>query len=182
MLASMRFKTYVWPHNPKTFETEYRRKIVQHRIPFSGIVSQNMGTDACVFKGEGEFAGKNAYKRFAELAAVFYEDTPGVLSHPLWPSANVYFTKLELLQEPQEDYVRYSFEFEECLSGEKSPLGGEFVTLATRIVKPGETLGSIAAEISSNLVELLALNPWIKNGNVLTPNTEIVVKSGGTGK
>lgn len=182
MLAPMRFKTYVWPHNPKTFETEYRRKIVQHRIPFSGIVSQNMGTDACVFRGEGEFAGKYAYKRFAELAAVFYEDSPGVLSHPMWPSATVYFTKLQLLQEPQEDYVRYSFEFEECLSGEKSPLGGEFVTLATHIVKPGETMGSIAAATKMSLSEILALNPNIKNANKLTPESEIIIKSRGTGK
>lgn len=182
MLASMRFKTYVWPHNPKTFETEYRRKIVQHRIPFSGIVSQNMGTDACVFRGEGEFAGQYAYKRFAELAAVFYEDTPGVLSHPLWPSANVYFTKLQLLQEPQEDYVRYSFEFEECLSGEKSPLGSEYITRATRIVKPGETLGSIAAESNMSLSELIVLNPEIKNANMLTPETAIIIQSRGSGK
>lgn len=182
MLAPMRFKTYVWPHNPKTFEMEYRRKIIQHRIPFSGIVSQNMGINACVFKGEGEFVGMNAYKRFTELAAVFYDDTPGVLSHPLWPSATVYFTKLNLMQEPQEDYVRYSFEFEEYLDGERSKAGGEYITRATRIVKQGETLGSIAAENNMSLSELIILNPEIKNANALTPETAIIIQSGRYGK
>lgn len=182
MLASMRFKDYIWPHNPRTFEMEYRRKVIQYRIPFSGIVSQNMGINACVFKGEGEFVGLNAYKRFTELAAVFYEDTPGMLSHPLWPSANVYFTKLKLMQEPQEDYVKYSFEFEECLDGKASAAGREYIKRATHIVKPGETLGSIAADNNAELSELIILNPEIKNLNVLTPESMIILQSRGSAK
>lgn len=172
MLSSMRFKHYIWPYNPKTFEMEYRRKIIQHRLPFSGIVSQNMGTNARVFKGEGEFTGKNAYEQFKALANVFSEDTPGILTHPLWPSVNVYFTKLVLKQEPQENYVKYSFEFEECPSAvgkEKAAAIG----VALHRVASGETMGAIAANNNTSLDNLIVLNPGIKNPNIIAPGTMI---------
>ena len=177
MLASMRFKDYVWPYNPRTFEIEYRRKLVQHRLPLSGAISQNMGPSARIFKGEGEFVGPNAYKLFEELADVFYIDTPGILSHPLWPSVNAYFTKLELKQEPQEDYVRYSFEFEEYADG-KRQLGSNYTKAVIHIVSEGETLGSIAADNNTTLSNLILLNPDIKNPNMLTPGSEISLQSG----
>ena len=177
MLASMRFKNYIWPYNPKTFEMEYRRKVIQHKIPFSGTATQNLGPKACVFKGYGEFAGSNAYKQFKALAEVFREDSPGILSHPLWPSVNAYFTKLELKQEPQEDYVRYSFEFTECSETVKNRSGRITVSEAIHMVKIGETLGSIAADNNTELEKLIILNPNIKNANILAPGTE--VKLGG---
>ena len=32
-LSSMRYKSYVWPHNPETFTVEYRRQVAAHKIP-----------------------------------------------------------------------------------------------------------------------------------------------------
>ncbi len=175
MLASMRFKDYIWPFNPKTFEMEYRRKIIQHKIPFSGNITQNMGPVACVFKGEGEFVGENAYKQFKALAAVFYEDTPGILTHPLWPTVQVYFTKLQLMQEPQTNYVRYSFEFEEWGNGKESIAKKGYVKELTHMVKAGETLGSIAAVKGTSLDKLIKLNPNVKNPNILPPGSTIII-------
>ena len=172
MLPAMRFKNYVWPYNPRTFEIEYRRRLVQHRLPLSGCISQNMGPSARVFKGEGEFVGANAYKQFEELAEIFYLDTPGILTHPLWPSVKVFFTKLELREEPQEDYVRYAFEFEEYSDGTRR-FGSSISKAVVYTVSEGETLGSIAAENNSTLSELIVLNPDIKNSNILAPGTKI---------
>lgn len=177
MLAAMRYKSYVWPYNPRTFEIEYRRKLIQHRLPLSGCISQNLGPSARVFKGEGEFVGADAYKQFEELAEVFYIDSPGILSHPLWPSVKVYFTKLELKEEPQEDYVRYAFEFEECADG-KRQFGSSYSKAVLHVVSEGETLGSIAADNNTTLSNLIILNPDIKNPNMLTAGTEINVQSG----
>lgn len=177
MLAAMRFKNYVWPYNPRTFEIEYRRKLVQHRLPLSGCISQNMGPSARVFKGEGEFVGPNAYEQFEELADVFYVDTPGFLSHPLWPTVKVYFTKLELKEEPQEDYVRYAFEFEEYADG-KRQFGSGYTKAVVHTVSEGETLGSIAADNNTTLSNLIVLNPDIKNSNMLVPGTKINISGG----
>ena len=55
--------------------------------------------------------GEGAYDKFKELATVFYEETPGVLVHPVWVATTAWFVGLEVEQEPRSDYVRYSFEF-----------------------------------------------------------------------
>ena len=68
-------------------------------------------------KGEGEFEGPKAYEQFKELASVFYADGPGVLIHPVWQAANVYFVELALAQEPRREYVRYTFTFWEGYDG-----------------------------------------------------------------
>ena len=52
-LAPMRFKDYVWPHNPRVYSIEYRRRVVSHAVPFGLYVLQNMGRNNRIFKGEG---------------------------------------------------------------------------------------------------------------------------------
>ena len=49
---------------------------------------------------------------------VFYEETPGLLIHPLWQASQAYFVSLQVQQTPQPDYVRYSFAFWEERSAE----------------------------------------------------------------
>lgn len=116
-LNSMRFKGFVWPHNPSVYTISYERNMAVHKVPFGRYRLQSLGMTRRVMKGEGEFAGEDAYRQFQLLAAVFYEDTPGTLVHPLWNTTSAWFVKLELAQEPREDYVRYRFEFWEDYSG-----------------------------------------------------------------
>ena len=52
-LSSMRYKSYVWPHNPETFTVEYRRQVAAHKIPMGGCVLQEMGVTYRVLQGEG---------------------------------------------------------------------------------------------------------------------------------
>ena len=65
-LSPMRFKSYVWPHNPRTYEIEFRRGIVTHKVPFGAYTLQNLGRTNRVLRGEGEFCGAGAYEALAK--------------------------------------------------------------------------------------------------------------------
>ena len=62
-----------------------------------------------MLRGEGEFFGAGAYTQFRRLMEVFRSPGAGALRHPVWQCSRAYFTRLELAQEPREDYVAYSF-------------------------------------------------------------------------
>ena len=112
-LTPMRYKDYIWPHNPATYSITYERQVAVHKVPFGRYYMQDLGLGRRVMRGRGEFAGRDAYEEFKRLATVFYGTGPGLLIHPQWQIANAYFTALKLEQEPLPDYVRYSFEFQE---------------------------------------------------------------------
>ena len=110
-LTPMRFKDYVWPHNPRTYSISYRRAVASDKVPFQHYYMQDLGLDYRVLSGEGEFSGADAYDEFKRLAAVFYDPGAGTLIHPVWQPAQAYFVALELTQEPRSDYIAYRFEF-----------------------------------------------------------------------
>lgn len=185
LLSAMKFGDYTWPHNPRVYEITFNRKIVSHKTPFGCYVLQNMGREQRVLKGEGEFCGAGAYEEFKKLACAFYPDEAQVLVHPVWQSARAWFVRLELKQEPREDFVSYEFEFWECFdgyetgaalvsadSGETAEAIGtpeEVKSAAARrsyTLKYGDTLWGVARDNSLSLDELLALNPQIRNCNI----------------
>ena len=108
-LTPMQYKSYVWPHNPRTYRITYQRQVAVQKVPFGRYALQNLGLTRRVMEGEWEFFGPEAYDEFRKLASVFYQEGPGMLIHPVWQSANVYFVGLALAQEPKQDYVRYTF-------------------------------------------------------------------------
>ena len=110
-LTPMQYKSYVWPHNPRTYRITYQRQVAVQKVPFGRYALQDLGLTRRVMEGEGEFFGPEAYDEFRKLASVFYQEGPGMLIHPVWQSANVYFVGLALAQEPKQDYVRYTFTF-----------------------------------------------------------------------
>ena len=105
-LEPMRYKNYVWPHNPRTYEIIYDRNIAVHKVPFGRYFLQNLGLTRRILRGEGEFVGAGAYEEFKKLATVFYDEEPGLLVHPVWQVSNAYFASLSLKMEPYEDYVK----------------------------------------------------------------------------
>lgn len=170
-LSPMRFKTFVWPHNPTVYTISYERKMALHKIPFGRHHLQSLGQTRRVFRGEGEFVGARAYDKFKELASLFYEETPGTLVHPVWMTTTAWFVGLELKQEPRSDYVRYSFEFWEVLgsggssSGAQSTAGSSGGVWYT--VVPGDSLWVIAKRNGMTVEQILALNPDIRNPNLI---------------
>ena len=191
----MTFKTFVWPHNPRVYTITYERKMAVYKVPFGRHFLQSLGQTRRVFKGEGEFVGEGAYEEFKELATVFYEETPGVLVHPIWVATTAWFVGLEVEQEPRSDYVRYSFEFWEVDPSVSSQMerqvaensGGDSQsgtigggTAGTgqeqyHTVVQGDTLWAIANTYGVSLESLLAWNSQIRNPNLITIGQKVQV-------
>ena len=184
-LNPMRYKDYVWPHNPKVYTIDYERQLVVDKVPFGQYRLQDLGRTRRVMRGEGEFVGENAYAQFGKLANVFYSEGPGQLVHPLWQAANAYFVGLTLKQEPRPDYVSYSFVFWEELDCYDGKLTLEMETqsgqteaesrLVHNVVR-GDTLWAIARRYGVTVEQLLQNNPDIKNPNLIRVGQEVVVK------
>ena len=187
-LTPMRYKDYIWPHNPATYSITFERQIAVHKVPFGLYCMQDLGLGCRVMRGQGEFSGPDAYDEFKKLATIFYHDGPGLLIHPLWQISNAYFTALKVEQEPLPDYVRYSFEFRERYDG----YGGSLTALGTAgesaaqrpdaarqkttySVVSGDTLWGIANRCSVQLEDLLRANPGIKNPNLIRIGEEVVI-------
>ena len=188
-LSPMRYKGYTWPHNPRVYSIDYERKMAVHKTPFGLYHLQDLGRTNRIMEGEGEFVGEGAYSQFGQLANVFYDPGPGLLIHPLWQAANAYFVTLRLEQEPRPDYVRYSFSFWEDSSwhvglteqslqtgtGAARTGGGNASAAWHRVVK-GDTLWGIARQYGLSLTELIALNPQIKNPNLIYVGDEVRIR------
>ncbi|MGM9619326.1 MAG: SafA/ExsA family spore coat assembly protein [Oscillospiraceae bacterium] len=185
-LSAMRYKNYVWPHNPERYRVSFKRQLAAHKVPFGGTVMQDLGTTYRVMEGEGEFVGAEAYQEFRKLLEVFSEGGAGLLVHPVWRAERAHFAELELTEEPRSDYVRYRFAFWED-SGEYASWLRETVTAeaqgggqsesAARIhtVVSGDTLWGIAKRYGVALSDLIAANPGIKNPNLIYPGDKVVL-------
>lgn len=188
-LSSMRFKDYTWPHNPRTYGVEHRRRVAVHKIPFGGCVMQDLGSSYRVLRGEGVFAGDGAYEEFRALAAVFSQEGPGLLIHPVWQAVRARFVSLELEEEPLPDYVHYSFEFWEDDTDAQGLVQVETETTETAqtaavsqtaqtadyTVRKGDTLWGIAGRYGVTLTALIAANPQIKNPNLIYPGDRVTI-------
>lgn len=114
-MTALKFKEFSWPNNPHTYREVVSREplyVTQSGVTtYSGISSTHR-----TVTGSGIFFGSDAYRNFKELIVLAEDDSPGYLSHPVWGSRYCYLTRLELNQEPREDYVAYSFEFTQAKS------------------------------------------------------------------
>ena len=190
-LTPMRFKTFVWPHNPRTYTITFKRELANFKVPFGRYYLQNLGLTRRVLKGEGEFVGEGAYDKFKELACLFYEESAGVLVHPVWMTTTAWFAGLELKQEPRSDYVSYSFEFWEVNPPMTSKLtetelrgtvgeeiGSESLAVNQQTyhtVVSGDTLWDIANTYEVSLPQIIDWNPQIKNPNLIYPGEKVRV-------
>lgn len=188
-LTAMRYKGYVWPHNPATYTIEYERKMAAQKIPFGRCSLQDLGMTRRVMRGEGEFFGPTAYDEFKKLATVFYEGGAGVLLHPVWQSSQAYFVALRLAQEPRKEYVRYTFTFWEDTTLVKTQMVRKAASAPTQepqgtapegsarfhTVESGESLSRIAQKYGLKLEALIALNPQIKNPNLIMVGQQVRV-------
>jgi LysM repeat protein len=174
-LSPMRYKDYVWPNNPYSYSISFRRPVAAHKVPRGRYAMEDLGMSYRVMEGEGEFAGEGAYREFQKLASVFYSGGAGVLVHPVWQTTRAYFVSLEVMQEPTADYVRYRFCFWEewetapALTAVKPAAAAEKTLRAEQYhtVARGDTLWAIASRSGMTLNALLALNPQIKNPNLI---------------
>jgi prophage DNA circulation protein len=176
----MKFKTFTWPHNPSTYHVTFQRLVAVNKVPFGKYMLQDLGVTRRIMEGEGVFTGPEAYQNFAKLAALFYEGTPGALVHPIWSATSARLVKLELEEAPRADYVKYSFTFWEDYSGYSSQSNGTVTKAAASTsssasasskryytVVKGDTLWAIARKYSTTVAAISALNPSLKNPNLI---------------
>lgn len=186
-LTPMRYRSYIWPHNPRVYSIDYHRSIAVNKLPFALYQLQDLGRTNRVMKGEGEFVGEGAYSQFGQLANTFYAEGPGLLVHPLWQASNAYFVSLRLEQEPRPNYVRYSFEFWEenglysgvvtqVIETGKSAAQSAAPQASWHRVAKGDTLWALAQKYGLSLAELIALNPQIKNPNLIRVGEEVRIR------
>ena len=110
MATAMQFRTFVWPNNPEKLKITFHRETEVE--PHNGLWTvSNIARMARVFSGEGIFFGENAYSTFSSLAVMFYDGKFGELKLPSWSSATALLTDLTVLEEPAENFLRYSFSF-----------------------------------------------------------------------
>ena len=182
-LAPMRYKDYVWPHNPETYTISFQRQVAVAKVPFGCYGMQDMGLSCRVMEGEGVFAGEGAYDEFKKLASVFYQGGPGLLVHPVWQASQAYFVSLRLAQQPLENYVRYRFAFWETspldtslirVNGGKESTGAGTES-AYYTVRRGDTLWGIANARGVTLTALLKANPQIKNPNRIAVGERVML-------
>lgn len=188
-LRAMRYKDYVWPHNPERYQVSFRRKLAAHKAPFGGTVMQDLGCEYRVMEGEGEFVGEGAYEEFKRLLAVFQEGGAGLLIHPVWEAERAHFAELELTEEPRSSYVRYRFAFWEDGEEEggltevsdtaESHGSGSGTATATghriHTVVKGDTLWGIAKRYGVALTDVIAANPQIRNPNLIYAGEQVTL-------
>lgn len=194
MLSTMRYKDFVWPHNPRVYSISFERRAALHKVPFGRYHMQNLGLTRRIMRGEGEFVGEDAYRQFKALASVFYDEGPGMLVHPLWDASLSWFMTLKLEQEPRADYVKYSFEFWEDYPGYQTTLeklpdtektsrsgaggaegGSQNTAPRYHTAVKGDTMWGIAGKYGMSLNALIELNPQIKNPNLIYVGQKIRV-------
>lgn len=186
-LEAMRYRDFVWPHNPKVYTIDYTRRMSEVGVPYGRYVLQDMGFARRILRGQGEFVGEGAYENFKRLASVFYRTGPGILVHPVWQSVSAYFTALSLRQEPRRDYVSYSFEFREEygqydtglkeLTKVREESGNSEASAAVwHTVARGESLWSIAGQYGVKPEEVIRLNPQLRNPSIIMVGERVRVK------
>lgn len=114
------YKTFVWPHNPHTYKEECIRES-RYYTKDSVTYFDGMGEMKRIITGSGAFFGENAFDQFKKLALLFEEEDAGNLEHPIWGIRYCYFTGLELIQEPRENYISYKFTFTQALTNGEVP-------------------------------------------------------------
>lgn len=120
-MEKLRYKTFVWPVNPEHYSEEVLREPVHEKNNYGDQIFQGLGPLKRVITGSGAFAGAGAYETFSQLAALMEQTDSGILAHPVWGERRAYFTGLQMTQQPRENYVAYSFEFQAADQEDKIP-------------------------------------------------------------
>lgn len=168
--ANMRYKGFEWHHNPKKLSIKNNRKTLTLSYPYSCEETSEMFKQRCVIFGEGELYGENCIGQFNDLNRVFSKGGPGVLSIGGMPSVQAYFTRLELLCEPKESIISYSFEFVQCSSQEKQNTSVNY-----HIAQSEETLWDIAYAYGVSVESLLQLNTNIRRPDSVKKGDRVII-------
>ena len=169
-LNVMKFKNYVWPHNPSTINISVKRDLKEVFLPFKGSIIQDYGIEKRIVSGSGQFFGDDCIEQFNSLFFLFKQGGKGFLSLPGMDSFLAVFKELELVEISMPNILTYDFEFWEELSSDLTDLN---LHENSYTVLDGDTLWSIASKFEISVETLLSLNPNIKNPNQLASGEKV---------
>lgn len=158
ILAPMRFCGYTWKYNPHTIKILSKKEIKENKIPFSDSVIQNFGRIARVIKGEGCIFGSDCFARYDELWRIYSSNKRGILSVPDFAVMEAEFVSLEIIGEPTDKLIKYSFVFTEIMNTKRN----RFIH-TEHITKSAENFFTIANLYDISVDRLMTLNPEHKN-------------------
>lgn len=122
-MTTMRYKNYIFPHNPSRLELELQGQLAGAHCPGYGPVYQDLGVAQRVITGEGAFWGPGAEGDYAALEQVFLQGGAGMLFLPTMAPVRAFFTRLSYLGQGDGAILRYGFRFVEDLGARQGPGG-----------------------------------------------------------
>ena len=169
----MRFKTFIWPNDPKNLNITMVKNSKIHYLPSLGPTRYQVGIDYRIIEGTGEFFGSKCYKQFSKLTKVFTESSSGELSISPLPPIKAFFSELSMLESPGPNIIRYKFKFIEdlsCVNRSKSTTNQTFYHL-----KENENLWNIANKFDIKIENILKNNPLISNPYDVSSNQKVII-------
>lgn len=111
-MDKMMYRMFRWQENPEEFGI-YMVCQPEYTVTSTGKHEYTgIGPMCRVYTGKGVFCGEDAYEQFNALQVLMATRASGELVHPLWGTAMVYLTELEMKQESRPDYILYTFKFQ----------------------------------------------------------------------
>lgn len=162
----MSFKGFIFTNNPSVIKIKHRVKLVRNSVPFGVDNTRSFGRKACEISGEGDLVGKDCAEQFAKLRKVFFSGGSGLLLLPGLEPFYAFFESFELLEEPSDELIRYSFAFCEDTSAKHF----ENSQKQLHTVMGGETLWDISYKYGIAVEGLLDNNP-----NIIRPDAVLNV-------
>lgn len=159
MINSMiRFKGYVFEHNPQTLKISSKKNISSRNVLNSMNAVTETGDNSRVITGEGNIHGENSIYKFVKLFKLKEESGSGILSLPFVKPFYAFFESLEFSADPTPELISYKFVFREDASKPLSKITAEkFYTL-----EADEDLWDVSRKFNTPIETLVALNPQLK--------------------
>lgn len=112
-MTNLRFKEYVFRHNPRKLNVFYRSKTSSAVCFGFGEAIQQLGKGVIVVEGEGELFGPDVMEQFYRLRKVANEGGSGILSGAGLEPMKAVFENLEMVGRGGETILSYRFRFVE---------------------------------------------------------------------
>lgn len=157
MVSKIRYKDFLWEHNPKTLKVTTEQQLCQKIIPNGNAVVQDIGAKSRVVTGTGMLCGSDCLEQYNDLLELQSKKGSGILSLPNTKPFYAFFKSIELACEPTPDLVTYNFQFIEDLSKSKTE---DLCVYHSAVYN--ETLWDIAYDYGVDIHTLVLLNPQIK--------------------
>lgn len=164
-LMQMRYRDYIWPHNPEALKIGRTKLTGNFRVPHAGGVVQDLGCAGRTVTGSGRFIGEDCLAEFGRLSHRFAQEGSGLLCLPGAKPFFAVFRSLSMTGTAGPDCVRYEFEFQE--DGSVKATESVVADCRSYTCKGGETLWQVAVSFGTDVDTLLAVNPEVEWPNDL---------------